>query len=82
MPGQAGDQGIRSALDEFLLPPGPLINFLLGQRGFFEQMHAHLVADVPGVDVYHPILHLCFGQLIRLSDHPGHDHCLRDARIP
>jgi hypothetical protein len=64
------DYGKKSGpLDELFFALGPVEDFLPGRGVFLEKIHAHLIIDVPGVNVLYSLLHLPFCQLLRFVDH-------------
>ncbi len=62
--GEARHQGESRSLHELFLSPAPFQRLLVGKGGPVEEIHAALVTDVPRIEVFHPGLHLIFGDLI------------------
>ena len=67
---------------KLLLPVRPFHRLMKGIGGLDEEIPADLVADVPRIEIVHPLLHLLRGNQARVSDHGGKDARLMDARTP
>ena len=80
--GKTGHEGKAAAFDELLRPSRPLRRLRPGQGGLVEQVGGHLVADVPGVEVGRPALHLLAVDPGRLVDEGGQQARLVVARPP
>ena len=58
------------------------MDFLDGKWALVEQIHAHLIADVPRVEVLDPTLHFLLGQLLGFGDQRRRDTRFGDAGLP
>ena len=82
MPGFAGDERIGGALDEFLFAGVPFADLAPGKGRFLEEIVAHLVADIPGIEIRSPMLELVFGGFGGHIEHGGQQARLLDAGFP
>ena len=80
--GLNGDQGEARPFDERLAAADPLDGLLIRQWAAAEQVHAHLIAHVPGVEVGDPPLHLGRVDLRRVVDQARQDPRLVHTRVP
>lgn len=71
MDSQRSHQGEAGSLDKLLFPPAPLHCLTEGEGRPIEEAPAAAIADVSGVEVLDPALHLLLGDLSRVVHHRG-----------
>ena len=75
---QAGHQHKTGPFDKFFLSPRPFNSLLIGRRGLIKEIRTALIADIPGVEIFRPSVHLFSAHLYRVINHSGKDAGLVD----
>ena len=62
----ASDHRERRTANEFPFVAGPLLRLLRNKRSRDKQLRARLIAQIPGLEIGHPIVHLLGGHFLRV----------------